>query len=240
MSSYKRNVERLTILYAEDHTTTASKLKTSLEEVGNFEVVIAADGLEAWNLFNSQYFDVCLLDVHMPILNGVELGAKIRTVNTIVPIMYISADLKLETKLKGFSIGGADDYCEKPIQVPVLIPKMEALVRRAKEQVEACHVIALDKYIFNTRDCSLTYDDAAFPLNLNETKILKELIVRMNKTVDREELEQIVFGLNHRRSVYAAIAMLRAHFKDSSIVEIFTIQGTGYLLSVPKDCVRYF
>jgi DNA-binding response OmpR family regulator len=230
------NAQRLTILYAEDNTATASRLKTSLEKAGNFEVVIATDGLEAWHLFNSQYFDVCLLDVHMPVLNGVELGAKIRTVNTIVPIMYISSDLKL----KGFSIGRADDYCEKPIQVPVLIPKIEALVRRAKEQVEACHVIALDKYIFNTRDCTLTYDDASFPLSLNEAKILKELIVRLNKTVDSKELEQIVSGLNKRRALYAAIAMLRAHFRDSPVVEFFTIQGTGYLLSVPKDCIRYF
>lgn len=230
------NAERLTILYAEDNTATASRLKTSLEEAGNFEVVIASDGLEAWHLFNSQYFDVCLLDVHMPVLNGVELGEKIRAVNTIVPIMYISADLKL----KGFSIGETDDYCVKPIQVPVLIPKMEALVRRAKEQIEACHVIALDKYIFNTRDCTLTYDDASFPLSPNEAKILKELIARLNKTVDSKELEQIVSGLNKRRALYAAIAMLRAHFRDSPVVEFFTIQGTGYLLSVPKDCVRYF
>jgi DNA-binding response OmpR family regulator len=234
------NASTLTILYAEDNTATAHTLKTSLEKAGNFEVVIAADGLEAWDIFNSKYFDVCLLDVHMPALNGVELGAKIRAVNTIVPIMYISADFKLETKLKGFNIGGADDYCEKPIQIPLLIPKMEALVRRAKEQVEASNVIAMDRYIFNTRDCTLTYDDASFSLNLNETKVLKELLVKLNKTVDILELEQIVSGVNKRRALYAAVAMLRAHFRDNGIVEILTIQSTGYQLSVPKDCVRYF
>ncbi|HEY9261301.1 response regulator transcription factor [Chitinophaga sp.] len=232
-----RNVDTLTILYAEDDTAAASNLKHSLEETGHFEVVIAGDGQIAWDVFNNQYFDVCLIDVHMPVLNGVDLAAKIRAVNTIVPIMYISADLKLETKLKGFSIGGADDYCEKPIQVPVLIPKMEALVRRAKEQAE---VIVLDKYIFNTRDCTLTYDDAVFPLNQNEAKILKALIARVNKTIERETLEQIVFGLNKTRALYAAISMLRAHFRHIPIVDIFTIQRTGYLLSVPKDAVRYF
>jgi len=230
----------LTILYAEDNPATASTLKISLEQAGNFEVVIAADGMEAWDFFNNKYFDVCLLDVHMPALNGVELGAKIRAINTIVPIMYISADLKLETKLKGFHIGGADDYCEKPIQIPLLIPKMEALVRRAKEQVEASNVITLDKYIFNVRNCTLTYDDISFFLNLNEVKILKALIVKLNKTVDMPELEQIVSGVNKRRALYATIAMLRTHFRDNGIVEIFTVQNTGYKLSVPKDCVRYF
>ncbi|MBS0026048.1 response regulator transcription factor [Chitinophaga sp. 22321] len=230
----------VTILYADDDALSARTLKLSLERAGNFEVVVAADGQEAWEYFNARYFDACLLDVHMPELDGVELAAKIRTINAVVPIVYISADIQLETKIKGFDIGKADDYCEKPIQIPVLVPKIQALVRRANEQKAASDIIALDKYIFNTRDCTLTYDGVSFSMKLNEVKVLKELVGRLNKTVSRDELKQLIAGGGKESSLYPSVAILRAHFRDSSFVEILTIQGIGYCLTAPKECVRYF
>lgn len=230
----------MTILYAEDNVITARCLKQALEQAGNYEVVVATNGMEAWQYFSNKFFDVCLLDVHMPELDGVELGAKIRGVNTIVPIVYISADAHRDTQLKGFNVGGADDYCVKPIDVPVLIPKMEALCRRAKEQLEACETIVLDSYIINTRLATLTVDDMSISITANEIRVLKYLLANVNKTVENDVLKLLVSGVDKQRTLYTTISMLRTHFKYSRNVEIFTIQCSGYLLSVPKDIIRYF
>jgi len=114
------------------------------------------------------------------------------------------------------------------------------LVRRANGQKAASNVIALDKYIFNTREFTLSYDGISFSMKLNEVKVLKELVGRLNKTVHRDELRQLVFGNPKEGSLYPSVAGLRAYFRASSLVEILTIQGVGYSLTAPKECVRYF
>ncbi|MBO9728979.1 MAG: response regulator transcription factor [Chitinophaga sp.] len=215
-------------------------MKYALEKDGNYEVIVAENGMEAWDYFNNRSFDACLLDVHMPKLDGVELGAKIRTVDAVIPILFISGDVHLETQLKGFQIGGADDYCTKPIDISLLTFQMEALIRRAKGQQDACETIVLDTYIFNPHLATLTFDGMSVSLSANEVRVLKCLVSNNNKTVDNDSLRQLVSGTDKQRALYATIAMLRTHFKYSSIVEILTVQRSGYLLSIPKESIRYF
>lgn len=239
MNISKKDKEKVIILYAEDDLVAAALLKTSLEKAGNFEVICAANGMEAWSLFSTRYIDVCLLDVHMPGLNGLLLGEKIRADNPIVPIMYISADRKKETKMQGYKFGGADDYYEKPVEIEELIAKMNALIRRARGQVDACKVIKLAEYTYRLKDYTIAYDDMVFSLGLNHVKILNKLIAQLNDTVTKSELRIIVFGFDNNSKLDHYISRLRKHFKSNGKVEILTIQGEGYSLCVSKDLVRY-
>lgn len=231
--------QKLTILWAEDDVIFADSLKPFLEATGKYEVILAASGREAWEIFNTTYIDICLLDVHIPGLHGLELGRKIRAKNPIIPIMYISADSKKETQLKGYEIGGADDYCQKPVARDIFLRRMEVLVRRAKAQIELCKEIDLDDYKYTSKNFSLKYNGRVFSLGMPEAKVLTILIKYLNETVSYEELKEAVFGFEKEGSLTAIIKKLRDHFEGSKTIEIRTIRGIGYLLEISKQLVHY-
>ncbi len=227
-----------TILYAENDMLHANTLKMALEMNGEFSVSCAYDGDQAWRLFKEKSFDLCLLDVHMPRLSGVELAEMIRSEDNRVPIIYISADFNLETKIKGLG-RGADDYCEKPIEIEVLIPQMRALIKRAKEQRAACELITFAEYTYNRRTYTISYNGRSFNLGINEVKILDVFTDRFNDTIAKAELIEIIGGEGSKSSPNTTISNLRKHFKDSTDVRLDTIKGSGYSLTVNRHLIRY-
>ncbi|NLR79130.1 response regulator transcription factor [Chitinophaga eiseniae] len=236
----ERTKRPFAVLYAENHSISAKTMKLALEQSGDFVIVVAEDGLRAWTLYNQHDFDLCLIDVHMPGLNGTDLGAKIREVNSIIPIVYISVDAHVETKIAGFEIGGADDYIEKPVDLPLLIYKMKALIGRAVTQAGIGRQVAFDKYTYNPMTYSIVYNNKTFHLNQKEATVLNKLIMQMNKTVTKEELIILAFKRPDKRSIRPIILKLISCFMDSDYVKIRTIRGVGYSLEVPRDMIRYF
>lgn len=236
----ERTKKPFTVLYAENHAILAKTMKFTLERSGDFVIVVAEDGLRAWALYNQHDFDLCLIDVHMPGLNGTSLGAKIREVNSIVPIIYISVDVHIETKIAGFETGGADDYIEKPVNFPLLIYKMKALISRASAQKQIGRQVMLDRHTYNPMTYSIIYNNKTFHLNQKEATVLNKLIMQVNKTVTKEELRILVFKRPDKGSLRPIIVGLRGLFLDSDYLKIRTIRGVGYSLEIPREMIKYF
>ncbi|SEW17326.1 response regulator transcription factor [Chitinophaga arvensicola] len=231
--------EAFHILYAENDEVLVKAIKRALEQNGNFIVYCAYDGNEGWELYKRKSYDLCLLDVHMPGLDGVQLGGKIRAGNDKIPIIYLSADLKLETKLKGFKRGGADDYCEKPIQTEVLIYKMYALIKRSKEQNAVWESVSFGAFTYNRKKYTLSYGGKTYQLGIKEVKIMDLLTEKFNVTIPAIDLQTLVGGEGSKHSLNTPIANLRKHFKISPEVKLDTIQLTGYSLRVPTHLIKY-
>ena len=122
---------KASILLAEDDTTLSFVIKDNLQDAG-YEVTTCANGEIAWQVFQKKEFDICLLDVNMPLRDGFSLAKKIRQTSDLVPIIFITAKSLQEDKLKGFS-AGADDYITKPFSMQELIMRIEVFLRRTKK-----------------------------------------------------------------------------------------------------------
>ena len=133
---------KATILLAEDDSTLSFVIKDNLQEAG-YDVTTCINGETAWQQFQKKDFDICLLDVNMPIRDGYSLAKRIRQSSDIVPIIFLTAKGLEEDKLKGFS-AGADDYITKPFSMQELIMRIEVFLRRTKklksDQKEEFHI----------------------------------------------------------------------------------------------------
>ena len=128
------SIERTRILLIEDHRDLAETIVDFLETMGGI-VDYAADGLSGLHLARSQKFDVILLDVMLPGIDGLELAKKLREQHTLsVPILMITARDELNDKLAGFN-AGADDYLVKPFDLPELVARIHSLIRRTRGNV---------------------------------------------------------------------------------------------------------
>jgi DNA-binding response OmpR family regulator len=119
------------ILLAEDDTALSFVIKDNLTDAG-FDVTTTTDGESAWQEFQKKKFDLCLLDVNMPVRDGFALAKKIRHQSDVIPIIFITAKSLEEDKLKGFATG-ADDYITKPFSIKELIMRIEVFLRRTKK-----------------------------------------------------------------------------------------------------------
>ena len=111
------------VLLAEDDLSLGFVIKDNLQDEG-YEVVHCPDGEVAWQQFQKKGFDICLLDINMPVRDGFSLAKKIRSLTDVVPILFITAKTMQEDKLKGFQTG-ADDYITKPFSMQELMMRME-------------------------------------------------------------------------------------------------------------------
>jgi DNA-binding response OmpR family regulator len=163
---------KINILLAEDDKNLGLLLCEFLN-AENFSVTLCDDGEKALKAFNTFPFDICLLDVMMPKLDGFELAKAIRKKNKTIPIVFITARSLKEDKLKGYDIG-ADDYITKPFEVDELIWKIKALLRRTHENESktTIEIIALGDYLFDYQNQSLTYNGIIRRITEKENEIL--------------------------------------------------------------------
>ena len=163
------------ILLVEDDPCFGSVLKSYLE-LSDYEVTLCVNGNEGLETFRKDKFDICLLDVMMPEMDGFTLGKKIREINTSVPFVYITAkNLKEDVKL-GYEIG-ADDYIVKPFDSEVLILKIKAILSRSKhEEVEQPKpkLIHIGQYEFNTELRVISKNDEQIKLTPKEARLLEK------------------------------------------------------------------
>jgi DNA-binding response OmpR family regulator len=124
-------MEKSKILYAEDDKTIAFLIQDSLEN--HYDISCYSDGKSALDAFNRECFDICLLDIMMPEMNGFEVAQHIREKDAEIPIIFISAKALKEDRIKGLKIG-ADDYLVKPFSIEELILKIEVFLRRSKKK----------------------------------------------------------------------------------------------------------
>jgi len=228
---------KLKILMAEDDLNLGVLLVDYLETEG-FDVKLCRDGELALRAFESNSFDLCILDVMMPKLDGFSLAKGIRAKDKKVPIIFITAKSLKEDKLKGYGLG-ADDYITKPFDEEELLWKMKAVIRRfsgsKNENKEEIKLIG--NYTFDFYNQSLNIAGKTKRITEKESEILQYLYNQRNKVIKREEMLKELWGENDYflgRSLDVFITKIRKYLKEDETITIENVFGVGFIFNVPE------
>jgi DNA-binding response OmpR family regulator len=227
---------RFKILLAEDDLNLGVLLVDYLETEG-FDVKLCKDGELALKAFQGNQFDLCLLDVMMPKMDGFTLAKAIRLMNKDIPVIFITAKALKEDKLRGYGLG-ADDYITKPFDEEELLWKIKALARRVPEDTGEgqAEIISIGKYAFEFSNQSLAIAGKMKRITEKESEILRYLTVHRNQVVRREELLKEVWGANDYffgRSLDVFITKIRKYLKEDPALSIENVFGVGFIFNVP-------
>ena len=230
--------EKLKILLAEDDLNLGVLLVDLLENEG-FDVKLCKDGEMALKTFQGNHFDLCLLDVMMPKMDGFSLGKVIREMDNNMPLIFITAKSLKEDKLKGYGLG-ADDYITKPFDEEELLWKIKAVIRRIPEDPAKTgnEIISIGNYAFDFNNQSLTIDGKTKRITEKESEILFYLSARRNKIIKREELLKELWGENDYflgRSLDVFITKIRKYLKEDPEISIENVFGVGFIFNVPGN-----
>jgi two-component system, OmpR family, response regulator len=221
------------LLLAEDDPNLGHLLQEYLQAKG-YDTVLATNGKEGFEQFRKSSFDLCLLDVMMPVKDGYTLAKEIRTVNKDVPIVFLTAKSMKEDTIEGFN-AGADDYITKPFSMEELLLRLKAILRRTKggalnmEQTE----FTVGDYKFDYTRQMLEYGDKSQKLTSKEADLLRLLALHKNDVLDRSFALNTIWGDDsyfNSRSMDVYIAKLRKYLKNDPSVEIMNIHGRGFRL----------
>ena len=222
------------ILIAEDEISTAKALKLILEK-SKFSVDIVHNGNDAWSYIQAGPYEVIVLDIMMPGMNGLEVLAKIRENKIKTPVLMLTAKAELEDRVAGLD-AGADDYLAKPFASSELIARVKALGRRSEvysDSVKSLGNVSLDANRYEMR-----VGDRSVSLTNKEYQLLELFILHPGFVFSTEHLMEKIWGLDSESYidvVWTHIGFVRKKLKSlDANVEIKTIRGAGYSLEVIK------
>lgn len=224
-------MEKSKILYAEDDKTIAFLIQDSLESY--YEIFCYPDGKSALEAFNSESFDICLLDIMMPEINGFELAQYIREKNAEIPIIFISAKALKEDRIKGLKLG-ADDYLVKPFSIEELILKIEVFLKRSKKTILHPSQYKVGKYDFDPQNYTLQDSSGTITLTQRESELLLYFILHKNTVVKRQDILKAIWGDDDYfmgRSLDVFISRLRKVFVNEENIVIENLHGIGFRFS---------
>jgi len=221
------------ILLAEDDENLGMLLKEYLQ-AKDYEVDLYKDGEKAYRGFQNKYYDICVLDVMMPLKDGFTLAKEIRMSNSTMPILFLTAKSMKEDVIEGFSLG-ADDYMTKPFSIEELLMRIEAILRRTrKDSVSSTQsVFHVGKYSFDAVKQTLQFDDDVRKLTTKESELLKYLCVNKNTILDRNFALKTIWvddSYFNARSMDVYITKLRKYLKNDPTIEIINVRGKGFKL----------
>jgi len=225
------------ILLAEDEKSLAEGLIFNLQDEG-YEVTWVQDGEAAVKKYKDEFFNLIILDVMMPYLDGFEVTEIIRKNNINIPILILTAKEQLHDKVHGLKIG-ADDYLTKPFHLEELLARIEVLLRRSdwKEEDKVPNIYSFGENEINFDDLSAKSPNGNFQLTIKEAEVMRLFISNKGKIVSRRELLSTVWNISYvinTRTVDNFIARLRKYFEEDSKNPkyIKSIRGAGYLFDV--------
>jgi DNA-binding response OmpR family regulator len=225
-------MNKIRILLAEDDENLGLLLKEYLQAKG-YETVLFTDGDHAYKGFVNDHYDLCLLDIMMPVKDGFTLAREIRELNSDIPIVFLTAKSMKEDVIEGFRTG-ADDYITKPFSMEELLFRIEAILRRTKgTNTEESTELKIGRYVFDTHKQELRLDNKVQKLTTKESELLRLLYNHRNRILERNfALRTIWMDDNYfnARSMDVYITKLRKYLKDDPSVEIINIHGKGYRL----------
>ncbi len=220
------------ILYVEDDPNLAFATKDTLEQY-EYDIVHAQDGVEALEVFGKEHFDICLLDVMLPKMDGFTLAENIRKSDSQVPILFLTARGLQEDKIKGLKLG-ADDYVTKPFSIEELRLRIDVFLRRstvgtpvqAKPETDK-----VGKYSFDFQKLSLSIGESKQSLTFREAEVLKYLADRPDQVIRRDDLLKAIWGDDDYfmgRSLDVFISRLRKYLSQDPDIRIDNIHGVGF------------
>ena len=226
-------MSQIKILLAEDDKNLGMILKAFLDAKGFF-TTLCSNGQEAFDSYKASEYDLCLLDVMMPLMDGFTLAKQIKSINPLMPIVFLTAKTEQEDILEGFRIG-ADDYVTKPFSMDELQARLLAIHRRCAHVQSKPSVYRLGSYTFDSPRHLLTKGNETKKLTSKESDLLLMLCENMGNTLERSKaLLQIWEEDNYltARSMDVYITKLRKYFKDEPEVDIQNVHGVGFKLVV--------
>lgn len=222
------------ILLADDDIDFGTTLKKFLE-LNKFEVIWAKDGAEALDVFKMHAFDICIIDVMMPKMDGFKLSKKISKKNPATPFLFLTARKTKEDRIKGLSLG-ADDYISKPFEVEELILRINNIIKRTEQHQTITldskknDLIEIGKYIFDIDNLSLTINNKTTKITEKEAQLIFFLYSNRNKLIPREDILAKVWGHNDffsGRSMDVFITRVRKRLKEDPNISIKSVRGVG-------------
>ncbi|QIA09828.1 response regulator transcription factor [Draconibacterium halophilum] len=222
------------IFLVEDDLSFGAVLKSYLE-LNDFEVTWVDDGKYAVDKFKTGSFQICILDVMLPNVDGFTIGTGIRELDATIPMVFLTAKTLKEDILKGYNVG-ADDYITKPFDTEVLLCKIQAIIKRQSVQpISDAFLFTLGSYEFDSKLRVIVRDGEKQKLSPKEADLLKLLCQNKNELLSRETALRKIWGEDGyftARSMDVFITKLRKFLKDDPNIEIKNIHGSGFLLEV--------
>jgi DNA-binding response OmpR family regulator len=201
-------------------------------ELSGFHVYTANHGKHGLKVFQENHVDLCILDVMMPVMDGLTLAGEIRKLDAAMPVVFLTARNQKEDRLKGLKIG-ADDYITKPFEAEELVLRLNNILKRAgKEEASSDRIGRL-----HIQYGKLLIEDGINSYNLTprESDLLKYLIENRNRVVKREQILEDLWGQNDYflgRSMDVFISRLRKYLQTEPSVSLETKRGVGFILKI--------
>lgn len=220
------------ILIIEDDLILADGLKNALIQSG-YAVDWLKNGVEADSILAYQTFDLVVLDLGLPKLNGFEILKRLRTRGSTIPVLILTASEEIDNRVKGLDYG-ADDYLCKPFNLAELEARVRALIRRGQSGGSA--ILSVGKLFLDSTNRSASYDDEHLNLSARELAVLEMLILKAGKVVNKEQMLDKLCNFDEEISDNALEVYLHRLRKklDHSDINIRTIRGLGYMLEIKK------
>lgn len=228
------------ILLVEDDVNMGFLLTEFLEGEG-FEVKLCRDGVSGLTTFKRGRFDLCILDVMMPNMDGFTLARQLKQVNPNVTFLFLTARSLKDDKLKGFSLG-AEDYVTKPFDEQELLCRIRVLLRRQEAaQAQKATIperFAIGSYTFDYSRQELSFNDETWRMTEKENEVLRLLCLHKNQILRREDAVEEIYGKRDYflgRSFDVFISKLRKLLQHDPRINIENVFKVGFILNVKED-----
>jgi DNA-binding response OmpR family regulator len=223
------------VLLLEDDANLGLILQEHLQ-LNGFEVTLCKNGEEGLAAFDAGEFDLCLVDVMMPKLDGFTFARTVRSQDDNIPLIFLTAKSLKEDKIEGFKIG-CDDYLTKPFSMEELMLRISAVLRRLRPATDSAEPAEFEigDYHFDYTRQTLSSKDVQHRLTPKEADLLRLLCLHKNQTLEREVALREIWGDESYfsgRSMDVFVSKLRKYLRDDPRVEIMGIHGKGFRLIV--------
>ena len=220
------------ILIVEDDVNLGMLLSEFLESQ-NYKVKLCRNGASGLASFKKHNFDICILDVMMPEMDGFTMAGRIRQQGSDVPLLFLTAkSLKVDV-LKGFSLG-ADDYIIKPVEEEELVARINAILRRSEHPSEQQEIFEVGNYEFDSKNQKLIFAGEDKYLTEREAQLLRLLCLNKGNLLSRQYVLKNIWGKSdyfNRRSMDVFISKLRKYLAKDERIQITNVHGSGFILS---------
>ena len=223
------------IFLVEDDLSFGSVLKSYLE-LNDYLVDWVDDGKYAVEHFRKGVFDICILDIMLPHVDGFTIAGEIRKINNTVPIVFLTAKKLKEDVLKGYGVGG-DDYITKPFDTDILLAKIKAIVSHRDINDGTKDLYEIGKFVFNSKLRTLTAGNTEYKLSPKEGQLLELLAINPNTLISREMALKKIWGSDDyftARSMDVYVTKLRKFLAADPNLNIKNIHGAGFQLIITE------
>lgn len=227
------------ILVVEDNLRLADTLADALR-AENYMVDIANDGLQGYEDAASGIYDILILDLMLPKMNGYEVLSSLRSDGNHIPVLILSARAELDDKVQGFRVG-ADDYVTKPFEIEELIMRIQAITRRRISQDIDMQFLRAGDLAFDNNTCEISNINTGKSMKISgkEMQLCEFLLINQNQVLEKEQIATKIWGYDSNaeyNNVEVYISFLRRKFQHLQVnTRIRAVRGVGYILEAAND-----